>query len=424
MAYNKDFPADDSYLADFPSGEREQIRAIVEDKIVNAGKLQGLAPSNASGQVPVSNGTVCNNLNADKLDGYDASHFSDDGHLHNNASTSTAGFMSAADKTKLDGVATGAEVNQNAFGNVAVGTSTLQADNKQDTLYIAAGSNVSIAADETNDKITIGLTGIVPVANGGTGASSLANITVGNATADASGNNIANTYATKADISNEVTTKNLNSANLTVTGSTSVPTANADNNSKTIANKAYVDAAINSAVAAAVTSVTKTLSDNMHAQYPVGSYIYSDKANNPATYLPYMSDTTWVQTAAGRVLIGAGTADSGTVYKAGDKGGEETTGLEIKNLPPHSFSGTTSLDGDHNHNMSLPQRHGGDGQNTNGTAYFSNGDTSRSSGGNGVGWTSQAGRHQHTFTTNTLGAGVKHNNMPPYQSVYRWVRIA
>lgn len=181
MAYDKDFPADDSYLADFPSGEREQIRAIVEDKIVNAGKLQGLAPSNASGQVPVSNGTVNTNLNADKLDGYDASYFSADGHVHNNASTSTAGFMSAADKTKLDGVATGAEVNQNAFGNVAVGTSTLQADNKQDTLYIAAGSNVSIAADETNDKITIGLTGIVPVANGGTGKSNLDNVNVGGA---------------------------------------------------------------------------------------------------------------------------------------------------------------------------------------------------------------------------------------------------
>ena len=179
MAYNKDFPADDSYLADFPSGEREQIRAIVEDKIVNAGKLQGLAPSNASGQVPVSNGTVCNNLNADKLDGYDASHFSDDGHVHNNASTSTAGFMSAADKTKLDGVATGAEVNQNAFGNVSVGSTNLQADNKQDTLYIAAGSNISITADAANDKMTIGLTGTVPVANGGTGQSDLGNVTVG-----------------------------------------------------------------------------------------------------------------------------------------------------------------------------------------------------------------------------------------------------
>ena len=115
------------------------------------------------------------------LDGHHEDYFSKDGHVHNNASTSTAGFMSAADKTKLDGVATGAEVNQNAFGNVAVGTSTLQADNKQDTLYIAAGSNVSIAADETNDKITIGLTGIVPVANGGTGKSDLDNVNVGGA---------------------------------------------------------------------------------------------------------------------------------------------------------------------------------------------------------------------------------------------------
>lgn len=181
MAYNKDFPADDSYLADFPANEREQIRAIVEDKIVNAGKLNGLNSSNDTGQVPVSNGTVNTNLNADMLDGHHADYFSKDGHVHNNASTSTAGFMSAADKTKLDGVATGAEVNQNAFGNVAVGTSTLQADNKQDTLYIAAGSNVSIAADETNDKITIGLTGIVPVANGGTGKSDLDNVNVGGA---------------------------------------------------------------------------------------------------------------------------------------------------------------------------------------------------------------------------------------------------
>lgn len=181
MAYNKDFPADDSYLADFPANEREQIRAIVEDKIVNAGKVNGLTTSNGSGQVPVSNGTVNTNLNADLLDGHHAEYFSPSGHRHNNASTSSDGFMSAADKTKLDGVSTGAEVNQNAFGNVAVGTSTLQAGNKQDTLYIAAGSNVSIAADETNDKITIGLTGIVPVANGGTGKSDLDNVNVGGA---------------------------------------------------------------------------------------------------------------------------------------------------------------------------------------------------------------------------------------------------
>lgn len=181
MAYNKDFPADDSYLADFPANEREQIRTIVEDKIVNAGKLNGLNSSNATGQVPVSNGTVNTNLNADMLDGHHADYFSAIGHRHNNASTSSDGFMSAADKTKLDGVATGAEVNQNAFGNVAVGTSTLQADNKQDTLYIAAGNNISIAADAANDKLTIGLAGTVPVANGGTGKSNLGDVNVGGA---------------------------------------------------------------------------------------------------------------------------------------------------------------------------------------------------------------------------------------------------
>ena len=183
MAYNKDFPADDSYLADFPANEREQIRAIVEDKIVNAGKVNGLTTSNGSGQVPISNGTVNNNLNSDLLDGHHAEYFSPSGHRHNNASTASDGFMSAADKTKLNGVATGAEVNQNAFGNVAVGSTTLQAYNKQDTLYINAGNNISIAADAANDKLTIGLSGIVPVANGGTGQSDLSKVNVGGANA-------------------------------------------------------------------------------------------------------------------------------------------------------------------------------------------------------------------------------------------------
>ena len=58
-------------------------------------------------------------------------------------------------KNKLDGIATGAEVNQNAFSNVKVGSSTVAADSKTDTLEIAAGSNISLAADTTNDKVTI-----------------------------------------------------------------------------------------------------------------------------------------------------------------------------------------------------------------------------------------------------------------------------
>lgn len=59
------------------------------------------------------------------------------------------------EKNKLSGIASGAEVNQNAFSNVKVGSTTVAADGKTDTLTLAAGSNVTITPDATNDKITI-----------------------------------------------------------------------------------------------------------------------------------------------------------------------------------------------------------------------------------------------------------------------------
>ena len=74
------------------------------------------------------------------------------------ATQSAAGAMSANDKKKLDAIAEGAEVNQNAFSNVKVGTTTIAADSKTDTLEIVAGANVTITPDTTNDKITIAAT--------------------------------------------------------------------------------------------------------------------------------------------------------------------------------------------------------------------------------------------------------------------------
>jgi len=59
------------------------------------------------------------------------------------------------EKNKLSGIATGAEVNQNAFSNVKIGTTTIAADSKTDTLTIEAGSNITITPDATNDKVTI-----------------------------------------------------------------------------------------------------------------------------------------------------------------------------------------------------------------------------------------------------------------------------
>ena len=72
-----------------------------------------------------------------------------------NASTSANGLMTTAQVTKLNGIAAGAEVNQNAFSNVVVGGTTIAADAKTDTLTLIAGSNVTLTPNATNDSVTI-----------------------------------------------------------------------------------------------------------------------------------------------------------------------------------------------------------------------------------------------------------------------------
>ena len=61
-------------------------------------------------------------------------------------------------QTKLNGIATGAEVNQNAFSNILVGGTTVAADGKTDTLELIAGSNVTLTPDASGDTITIAAT--------------------------------------------------------------------------------------------------------------------------------------------------------------------------------------------------------------------------------------------------------------------------
>ena len=45
--------------------------------------------------------------------------------------------------------------NEHAFSKVAVGNTTIEADNSTDTLVLAAGDNITITPDVTNDKVTI-----------------------------------------------------------------------------------------------------------------------------------------------------------------------------------------------------------------------------------------------------------------------------
>lgn len=106
----------------------------------------------------------------------------------------------------------------------------------------------------------------------------------------------------------------------------------------------------------------------------------------------------------GRFILGASGA-----HAKGTTGGEEETGLSIANLPPHSFSGTTSTDGNHNHVVyGTDNDSGPDGIDTEGNSYHDRQHAYP---------TTYAGAHYHTFTTNTLGEGTPHNNMPPFYAL-------
>lgn len=59
------------------------------------------------------------------------------------------------EKNKLSGIASGAEVNQNAFSNVKVGSTTISADSKTDTLTLVAGENIELTPDASGDSVTI-----------------------------------------------------------------------------------------------------------------------------------------------------------------------------------------------------------------------------------------------------------------------------
>lgn len=53
--------------------------------------------------------------------------------------------MTAEERAKLSGITTGAEVNQNAFSKVKVGSTTINASSKTDALEIAAGDGITLS---------------------------------------------------------------------------------------------------------------------------------------------------------------------------------------------------------------------------------------------------------------------------------------
>lgn len=158
--------------------------------------IQGYRAWHAGNQGPGSG------MDADTVDGQHASAFASASHTHPDATSSTAGFMSAADKTKLDGIQAGAQVNQNAFSSVKVGGTTIAATTQSDIVEIVAGSNVTLTPDATNKKITI-------AASGGSSANSFGVVRVGstNVAATAPGDTVTLVAGSNVSLTPNATNK-------------------------------------------------------------------------------------------------------------------------------------------------------------------------------------------------------------------------
>lgn len=165
------------------------------------------------------------------------------------------------------------------------------------------------------------------------------------------------------------------------------------------ATKAYVDKVVADAKTAAIRAAALSA-------HPVGSYLYTDKADNPNTYMEGLEGTTWELLGGGRVLMSAGTyTDSnGTVtYKAGETGGERMHQLTVGEMPSHSHAlQLTGYDGWPT-NTSIPN------------AYVFNWKlASLFANGNAQQYTGHLGSSSTTYT----GGSSPHNNLPPYMAVY------
>lgn len=315
---------------------------------------------------------------------------------------------------------------------------------QQNTAFIAPALGTPASGVMTNVTglpLTSGVTGTLPVANGGTGVT----------TSTGTGNVVL-------------------SASPTLTGTPLAPTASYGTNTTQLATTAFVQAAL-------------------QLLYPIGSIYSSTVSTNPGTLFGF---GTWVAYAAGRVLLGdgggytagstGGSADAivvshtHTASSSSSFSGSSTSTGSTSVDHTHNFSATSGTQSaDHTHAISISDPGHSHGQtiyngeamvNFSGTAgsvvgyypdanYKTNANTqlstssvttgiTASSGGvsanhthsvsGTTGATNSSTSHSHTFTpsgtvststtVNSTGSSGTGANLQPYVVVYMWNRTA
>ena len=156
--------------------DKENPHGVTKDQI-GLGKVENKSAADILGQLKAGTGITITPAT-------DNSTFTISSTTYGNATASDAGLMSAAHYTKLEGIAAGAEVNQNAWSKITVGETTVSAAAKEDTFEIKGGTNVTVSAtgnvitiaskDTTYDVFTTTANGLVPMSSTASDTSFLA----------------------------------------------------------------------------------------------------------------------------------------------------------------------------------------------------------------------------------------------------------
>lgn len=291
----------------------------------------------------------------------------DNNTTYSNATTSTAGLMSSSDKTKLDGIATGA--TKVTVDSALSSTSTNPVQNKAVNTAIS-NLNTLVGDTAVSTQITNAIDEITP-ANIGAAASShthsASNITAGTL----GGSVVANTTAVGT-----LTTKQLR--NITI--STADPTSSDGGNGDIWITYG---------------------SAQSDCPFPVGGIYISITSTNPSSI---WAGTTWEQFAKGRTLVGLDSSDP-DFTTAGHTGGKKTHTLTPDEIPAHGHGMA------HTHSYTGPNT--GSWKVGTGKAHT----WCTSAGGKTSGGASKT-------TTDNAGGGLEHNNLQPYIVVYMWKRVS
>lgn len=150
----------------------------------------------------------------------------------------------------------------------------------------------------------------------------------------------------------------------------------------------YEDLATDAGVDAKVAELTETV-DKL--KIPVGGRYYSSTDTNPSEFFEY---GTWALVGAGRVEIGVGSAMDSRAdereFSAGATGGEFAHQITVGEMPSHS----------HSFNKTIAESGGKQGGRAN--------------------WTT--GNDYGHLNLNNTGGNQPHNNLQPYEVIYKWER--